>query len=42
MQLSRHNYTILAKIRSKNAFYENPYIFEMKNGKVFLFALYES
>ena len=42
MQLWRHHYTILAKIRSKNALHENPYIFETKNGKVFLFVLYES
>ena len=42
MQLGRHNYTILAKIRSKNALHENPYIFETKNGKVFLFVLHES
>ena len=42
MLLWRHNYTILAKIRFKNSLQENPYICEAKNGKVFLFVLYES
>ena len=42
VQLGRHDYTISAKFRSKNALHKNPYIFERKSGKVFLFVLHES